>query len=212
VPSVVAQTKIQASTTRSSVLYVNPIPTRGLDVAIAAARQRPDLAFVFQESHRFARPDERVLARRLRGLGNVELRRFTADRPAVYRDAAVLLAPYTTDNRPRVVLEAQVNGIPLVAADRPGLDEAVGAGGVLVAPDAPAAAWAAALDEVLGPAYDDYVAAARRHAARPEVDPDTLTARFESALQSVLNARSGYSPPRSAAERSTQNIGPRAGG
>jgi glycosyltransferase involved in cell wall biosynthesis len=188
VASVVDTATSAVESTRTTVLCINPIPTRGLDIALEVARRRPDLRFAFQESHRLSPRDHRILARRLRGATNVELRRYTDDRAAVYRDASVLLAPYLNDNRPRVVLEAQANGIPVVATDRPGLRESVGAGGVLVADDD----WVGALASVLDDPerYEALSAAAREHAARPEVDPDHLAACFEAALDRVVTPAS----------------------
>ena len=54
---------------------------------------------------------------------------------------SLLLTPYTLDMRPRVVLEAQVNGIPVLANDLPALRETVGPGGVLVARRRADRAW-----------------------------------------------------------------------
>jgi glycosyltransferase involved in cell wall biosynthesis len=191
VPSIVDVAHVRGPTTRSKVLCVNPIPSRGLSTAIEVARLRPDLRFVFQESHRLYRGDRRVLSRMLRGIDNVTFRSSTTDQASVYRDAAVLLLPYLVDNRPRVVLEAHANGIPVVATDLPGLDECVGDAGVLVGADAPAAAWVDALALVLDDRdrYQGFVDAARRHAAREEVDPAVLTDRFEAALAPLVDGR-----------------------
>lgn len=190
VPSIVESARVEVETSRRTVLFVNPLPNRGLDTAIGVARLRPDLAFVFQESHRLSADDRAALDARIAGVGNVTFRPF-ADRSEVYGDAKALLVPYGLDNRPRVVLEAQSSGIPVVAADRPGLDECVGDGGVLVPADAPPAAWAEALGDVVDDAvrYAGFVDAARRHARRDDVNPDVLAGRFEAAVSSVLPQR-----------------------
>jgi glycosyltransferase involved in cell wall biosynthesis len=92
--------------------------------------------------------------------------------------------------RPRVVLEAQANGIPVLATDLPALRETVGPGGSLVPADAPIAAWV----EALGTCFDDpdryqaLVAAARAHAARDEVQPERVVARFEAVLAELVGA------------------------
>ena len=74
-------------------------------------------------------------------LPNVGFRPRTTDLGIIYRDARVLFVPHRVDNRPRVVVEAQANGIPVVASRYPGLVEAAGPGGVFVDPDAPEEAW-----------------------------------------------------------------------
>jgi glycosyltransferase involved in cell wall biosynthesis len=192
VPSIVDTAQARVETSRSTVLYINPIPSRGLSTAIAIARLRPDLQFVFQESHRLYRGDRRMLARLLRGIDNVTVRPYSEDQAHIYRDAAVLLVPYQVENRPRVVLEAHANGIPVVAADLPGLDECVGEdGGVLVPAGAPPSVWADALGHVLDDVdrYREFVKSARRHAQRDEVDPALLTEQFEAAVETLVNSQ-----------------------
>ena len=106
----------------------------------------------------------------------------------------MLLVPHRVDNRPRVVLEAQTNGIPVVASDHPGLVESVGPGGRIVPDVDDPAPWVAALREVWDePVHSEVVAAARAHAARPEVSPDAIVDRFEALLGSVV-ARRGTQP------------------
>ena len=105
----------------------------------------------------------------------------------LYGDARVLLVPYRTNGRPRVVLEAQANGIPVLATDLPALTEAVGPGGVAVPEDAGPGEWAERLREMLDPArYDALAAAATAHAARDEVDPDAIVTRFESLVRPLV--------------------------
>jgi glycosyltransferase involved in cell wall biosynthesis len=86
------------------------------------------------------------------------------------------------------VAEAQANGIPVVASRYPGLVEAVGPGGVLVDPDAPDADWIEAVGRLWDDAghYERLVEAALRHAARPEIDPEVVTSRFEKALVALI--------------------------
>lgn len=69
---------------------------------------------------------------------------------AMYREAAVLLAPSRSETFGLVALEAQASGTPVVAADVPGLEAVVGAGGTLVPghdPEDHAAAVVAYLDD-----------------------------------------------------------------
>jgi len=189
IPSIVDRERYLVESRRDTVLFVNPVTSRGLDVALELAMRRPDIPFVFQESWPLNRGAVRELVRRFAKVDNVEFRRFNSDGAAVYRDARVLLAPYRSDNRPRVVLEAQFNGIPVLATDYPGLREAVGAGGLLVPGDAPIDAWAAALSTLWDDSarYADLVRTAAEHARRPEIDPELLTSRFENLLREVVD-------------------------
>src|SRR5262249_12866168 len=101
----------------------------------------------------------------------------------------VLFAPYG-DSRPRVVAEAQSNGIPVLGTEVPGLVEGVGPGGILVDPDAPVSAWVSALSTLWDDqaAYARYCEAAREHAARPEMRPEYLAQRVEEELARVVVA------------------------
>ena len=99
----------------------------------------------------------------------------------------MLLATYPT-GRPRVVLEAQYNGIPVVALDQPALSEAVGPGGVLVSGDLSDDEWAERIAGVWdwdGDAYEEFERVARRHGTRTEVQPDAIAQQVERALREV---------------------------
>jgi glycosyltransferase involved in cell wall biosynthesis len=128
-----------------------------------------------------------VLARAA-GFPNVEFRPRTTDLGIIYRDARLLFVPHRLDNRPRVVAEAQANGIPVVASGYPGLVEAVGPGGVLVDSEAPDGAWIDAVGRLWDDAghYQQLVEAALGHAARPEIDPEVVTSRFEEAMRRLV--------------------------
>ena len=98
--------------------------------------------------------------------------------------------PHRVDNRPRVILEAQDNGIPVVASDYPGLVESVGAGGTIV-PDVDAAApWVTAIGALWDDpdAYAATAAAASEHARRDEVNPDRIVERFEALVAATVAA------------------------
>ncbi|HEX8771753.1 MAG TPA: glycosyltransferase, partial [Acidimicrobiales bacterium] len=142
VPSVVEVERFSVSSSRRVAMLVNPEPDFGLDLVLRLAAARPDVPFVLQESRLLGRELEK-LERRVESLPNVEVRRRR--RPAeVYADVRVLLVPHQNDahsNRPRVVLEAQHNGIPVVASDLAGLREAVGKGGLFVPPEASDELW-----------------------------------------------------------------------
>jgi glycosyltransferase involved in cell wall biosynthesis len=107
----------------------------------------------------------------------------------IYADARVLFAPYE-DSRPRVVAEAQANGLPVLGARVPGLVEAIGPGGVLVDFDAPAEAWAEALASLWDdPAeYQRVSEAARAHSQRHDMRPDLLAQQFEEEMERVVQA------------------------
>jgi glycosyltransferase involved in cell wall biosynthesis len=190
IPSIVSVDDVLVPSSRERVLFVNPVPLSGLDIAVALARARPDLAFAFAESWLLAPSERAALTDRLSELPNVEFRAFDPEVRRLYRDARILLAPYLTNGRPRVVLEAQANGVPVLGSDLPAVREAVGPGGAVVAPDAPIADWVAALSGLVDDdaRYERFVDAARRHAARDEVDPDRIAAQFEGVVAELVAA------------------------
>jgi glycosyltransferase involved in cell wall biosynthesis len=189
IPSVVTVDRYLTDTTRERVLFVNPVPSYGLETALELAAARPDVPFAFVEWWKLAGDERAALNERLTAkLPNVVLRPATNDPSQVYADARVLLAPFLLDGRPRVVLEAQANGIPVLARDLPALRETVGSGGALVPAEAPIAAWADALGAMIDDP-DDYRAAcdaARAYASRDEVDPERVVVRFERALAELV--------------------------
>ena len=194
VPSVVEPELYRTEPTGEAVLFINPVATKGAETAFALAEQRPDVRFHFRESWRLPAEVAQAVADRADRLGNVTFLPSSDDTVGRYRRARLLLAPYEELGRPRVVAEAQVSGIPVLARDDPALREAVGPGGILVPPDAPLGAWLDGLSRL----WDDDAAharhsdAARLHSERDEIDADRVAARFVAAITDVV--RRGPSP------------------
>jgi glycosyltransferase involved in cell wall biosynthesis len=189
VPSVVTVDRYLVDTTRERVLFVNPVPSYGLETALELAAARPDVKFAFVEWWKLEDDERDALNDRLKAkLPNVVLRPATTDPAQVYADARVVLAPFLLDGRPRVVLEAQANGIPVLARDLPALRETVGSGGTLVPADAPISAWADALGAMIDDPeqYRAACDAALAYANRDEVDPERIVVRFERALADLV--------------------------
>jgi glycosyltransferase involved in cell wall biosynthesis len=187
VPCIVDSNNYKVESSREVVLYINPHSRKGVNLAWAIAEAAKGLKFVFQESWRLGEKRCMEIIARAQNLKNVEFRAAT-DRPAeIYRDARVLLAPYGPE-RPRVVDEAQANGIPVVASDVPGLDESVGTGGVLIDPEGPVDGWTSVLERLQTDKvyYDELVTAAIRHSKRAEIQPEYLTAIFERELEHAI--------------------------
>lgn len=186
VPSVVELSAARTTTTREVALLINPIPSHGVDVGLELASRHPDIEFVFQESWTLSPAQRGALDLQLSNLPNVELRERTEDISAVYRDAKVLLVPHRVDNRPRVIAEAQSNGIPVLASDEPGLIESVGHGGRIHSVDE-IDQWSRSLTELWAdPELESQLSgAARTHSEREELDPVWVTQRFSDLVMSV---------------------------
>jgi len=201
IPSAVDTAATRVDSTRERVLFVNPLPSHGVDRLWAVAAARPDIPFAVQESWGLPEPVRAEVLAEVARLPNVEFRPRTSDLAGLYRDARLLFAPHRLDNRPRVVAEAQANGIPVLASAFPGLLEAVGPGGVLLDPDAPRSAWIEAIGRLWDDTerYVDLVNAALLHAARPDVDPEAITSMFERQIVELV---------RIARSRQRRNPGP----
>src|SRR5262249_20325346 len=122
---------------------------------------------------------------------NVTLLGPVADMRTVYARTALLLVPsQVEDASPRVVLEAQVNGIPVVASAVGGIPEILGAGGVLVPPDARAEVWAEAVEAILAsPARAAELGAlGRANAARPELGAARVADDFLALAEELARA------------------------
>jgi glycosyltransferase involved in cell wall biosynthesis len=189
VPSVVETERSRVVSTRRTVVLVNPIEILGGDRIWAIAAGRPDIPFVIQESGLLDPHLRADLHDRAADAPNVTVRAFSEQPAGVFADARLLLAPHRVDNRPRVILEAQANGIPVIASCQRGLIESVGPGGVIVDDTDAPAPWLDALGALWDqPArYDAMVGLAREHAQRPEVDPEQIAQRFEALLASLVS-------------------------
>ncbi len=174
------------------VTMINPVWEKGAEIAVEVARCLPHREFLLVET--WPRPDEmRRLRARIATLPNVRLTGPTLDMREVYRKTAVLLAPSRWEEGfGRVVLEAGVNGIPVVATRIGGLPESLGDGGMLLAASDTPETWAGAVEELLSSAslYAGYSAKAVANTGRDELAADRIVDRFlQLAERHVHQAR-----------------------
>jgi glycosyltransferase involved in cell wall biosynthesis len=155
------------------VTFVNPHPVKGVDLAFEIAALCPEIPFCFVEGWPMSREEKAALEARVAAQPNVHLEPRTHDMREIYQATHTLLVPSQWEEAwGRVVTEAQFSGIPVVASNRGGLPEAVGPGGRVLAHDAPAAVWAAALREYWRnrSVYAEASVAALEYSRRPEID------------------------------------------
>ena len=188
IPSVVRVRPMARPPSGEVLLVVNPLASHGVHVVGPLAASRPDIPVVLQESWSLDAGQRAEVDRLVRAHSNVTFRAFDPRPGLLFRDAKVLLAPHQVDNRPRTVLEAQANGLPVVASDLPGLVEAVGDGGTLVPVDAGPERWVRAVARI----WDDpghcmnLSDRARIHAGRPEVRPERVASRFGDLVDRLV--------------------------
>ena len=171
------------------VTFINPVPPKGVELAIQIAQLCPAIRFSFVYGWRLGFSDWANLQCRLRSLSNVVLRRRTSDMRSIYRDTKILLVPSQWEETwGRVASEAQCSGIPVVASNRGGLPEAVGPGGILLDPGHSPATWAAVIRQLYSDRnqYEALSQAARQHAARPSLNPDLQIASLMALLAGFI--------------------------
>lgn len=185
---VVHAEKYLASDGGSKVLFVNPVPIKGVQLMFALAEHCPDLPFLVVESWNLEPHWRAYCQQRARSLRNVQWLGPQDDMRAVYAQARVLLMPSVWEESfGRTVIEAQLNGIPVLASHRGALPETVGDGGLTLDPHEPVEVWAAALRRLMS-GHESFGAAARYRAeshaaATPLVAAQLLGLLTEHALR-----------------------------
>jgi glycosyltransferase involved in cell wall biosynthesis len=185
IPSVVSLDGLEPPSRREVILLVNTEPDRGLHEAIALAERLPDLRFVLQESWPTSQHDIDRLEALIANLPNVEFRR-RADRSVIYRDARMLISPHSAatigNQRPRVALEAQALGIPMISYDVPGLAAVSASPDLLIPIGAPVGRWVDAVQKV-DAELDRYSREASEFAARELQSPAEIWTSFAAATE-----------------------------
>lgn len=188
IPPLVKRERYETRVAGIEVLFVNPVPEKGVDLAFAIAARCPSRRFRFVECWPLG-PDQRAQLRRRAGeAGNVQLQGPTRDMRGVYASARVLIVPSRWQEAwGRVVTEGQLSGIPVLATRVGGLPESVGQGGLLFDPEADASAWASAIERLF--TDDEHHGAlgrqARERAVAQDLAPGTLIPALLGAARSV---------------------------
>ena len=146
------------------VTLINPVAIKGLELALEIAALLPGRRFLFVESWPLGRQGRRQLLQRLRSYPNVTFAPWTLDMKRTYARTALLLMPSQWEEGfGRVMLEAQMNGIPVLGRAVGAIPEVLLTSGTLLSMDAAPRAWADEIERLLA---DDSVRAAKAAAAR----------------------------------------------
>lgn len=165
-----------------AILFVNPVPLKGLDTALAVARLMPERKFIFQESWPLAGEERKVLQDLLDQTPNVELRRNAPNLDSVFQETRLLLVPSMVDEAfGRVIVEANRFGIPVVASRAGGIPEAVRSGGILVEREASPEAWAEAIETIMSD-HGAWVEGAFSNGRSPDFSLDQVMTSFIEAI------------------------------
>ncbi|WP_161973804.1 glycosyltransferase [Hwanghaeella grinnelliae] len=170
------------------VTLINPVPVKGVGLAFDLAARHRDLTFLFVEGWTLPPRQLAILKARASAEGNILWHPRVEDMRNVYARTRILLVPSRwKEPWGRVVSEAQISGIPVLASDHGGLPEAVGDGGVLLPPD-DIDAWSACLNKMMADkaAWAELSAKAAAHARREELSPNRIVAEFICHLRDWL--------------------------
>lgn len=162
IPPVVAAESYASGQTGDKVLFVNPTPIKGVEIMFSLAAACPELPFLVVESWHIDPHWRAYCLDRAARLGNIEWCGPTRDMREVFARTRVLLMPSVWEESfGRTVIEAQINGLPVLASTRGALPDLVGDGGFVLAPEAAIDDWAQALRQL----YDPSLSARHREAA-----------------------------------------------
>ena len=182
VPPLVQPEAYRAERTGDRVLFVNPVPVKGVELMFALAARCPELPFLVQESWQIQGPFREHCRRRARQLGNISWCEPTEDMRAVYAQTRMLLMPSVWEEAfGRTVVEAQMNGLPVLASQRGALPQLVGDSGITLDPHAPIETWDEALRQLYAPG-SKWRAASRAQGDAHAASAPLIVADFLSLL------------------------------
>jgi glycosyltransferase involved in cell wall biosynthesis len=176
------------------VTFINPVLQKGVSIALEVARRMPGTRFLFVKGRwPFAHPKtSETLLRPALELPNVEVWQHQLDMRAVYRVTRVLFAPSQfLETFGRVIIEAHINGIPVVAANVAGIPYTLGEGGILVEPKHDVEAYVEALQQLERDpnCFEKLSNLALENSKRPEFEPGHQLRTFvRFANEQVLQA------------------------
>lgn len=169
-----------------SVVHVGLSSEKGVEISYQLALKRPDIRFIFVESWPLSNNDFHKYQYKFQNLKNVMLLRRTPKMKQIYEKAKILLAPSVWEEAwGRVITEAQVSGIPVIASNRGGLPESVGFGGLIVSHDSGLEAWENALASVWDnpQVYRELSLAALQRSQANDINPKCIEDKFIRFLE-----------------------------
>lgn len=173
---------------RRYITFINPVPDNGVDVAIEIARRLPQEQFLFVKGKWsfYNQRDLEAFIKPVYTLPNVTVWEHQSDMRQVYANTDILLVPSQfTETFGRVIVEAQVNGIPVVAAHVGGIPYTLGQGGILVEPKNDPQAYVEALQRLrIHKIYTQISDLAIQNSQRPEFDPQYQVKNFIRCVES----------------------------
>ena len=181
----------ETDTTREQVLFIGSHPFKGIELAIRMAEECQHIPFMFVESWEVPEVWKQYYKSRVLKNKNSTWSAPVHNMLDIYSRASVLLVPSVwEETNGRVVTEAQLSGIPVLASDRGGLPDTVGPGGHVLPVHSPLETWITTLERMLNDKeeYEKLSENAKKHAWRPELDPSSIMDKFIEITGEFLSA------------------------
>jgi glycosyltransferase involved in cell wall biosynthesis len=167
-----------------ALTLVSPHARKGLDLALEIAARLPEIPLLLVEGWPLASAQRKALERRISPLGNVRLQSSTADMRGIYRQTWLQLVPSELETFGRVVVEAQMSGIPVLSSDAGALPWVVGSGGVVFSGQQTVGDWVSCIEGLRDATrYDALSRKAAANATRDDFQPEQVVERFEAVLR-----------------------------
>lgn len=161
---------------RKHITLVNLFVNKGPHVFYEIARRMPEYQFLAVKGAY----GEQVIEE----LPSVTFRDTTPEVGRIYGESRIVLMPSAEESFGLVAVEAQLNGVPVVASDIPSLRESLGYGALFV-PGEDMDGWAAAIRQLDEPGfYAEMSRRAKANAARFDSDRDAAV--LEAVLEDMV--------------------------
>jgi glycosyltransferase involved in cell wall biosynthesis len=188
IPTLIQPDRYRVKPQPDFVTFINPVPEKGLSIALELARRNPKTPFQFVAGWPVTDRERQDLFRQLAGLPNIKYLPNQSDMRRVYGTSKLVIMPSQwKEPFGRVPIEASFSGIPAIASRVGGLPEAVGDGGVLIDPYDDVEVWNASLVD-LWTNDNSYLRAQKAAIAaskRAEIQPKNVLKNFLEVLESV---------------------------
>jgi len=173
------------------ITFINPIPQKGVDIAVKIAKEMPDKQFLFVLGgwSRYPKILKMRFVRSVQNFPNVQIMETQTDMRHVYAQTKILLVPSQyIETFGRIIREAQLNGILVVASDVGGIPHTMGEGGILVRPKNDVRGYIEALrllseDEKK---YRNYSDLAVENSNKAEFDPEVQVEKFIAYVNRIM--------------------------
>lgn len=173
------------------ITFINPIPAKGVEIALKVAQALPQERFLFVKGKWSIGGSEssKYFLKLASKLSNIDVWEHQEDMRKVYAVTNILLMPSQFfETFGRVILEAQINKIPVIASKVGGIPYTLGDGGILIDTIEDFHKYAEAIKQIRSShtLYNKLSDAALQNTQRPEFDAKHQIQSFTDFIESHL--------------------------